>query len=546
MRKKRSLTLSVPQRLEGLLAVVLVIAMLYWLAESAHSLYLFPVPDSFRWYGDETWMLLAWKNLLTHGRLILPFARGSTLESSPGLLLGSPWLAALVYGAPQMLAPVDTDVITIGRTVSFILGLSIIFVIGWGAYRLGISGRAAILSMGVLVTASSFTFASHSSRYDMMTGLALLTFVVACATARVSKKGVRRRRPSTVFWIGFAGVLTAFTISPHLEALLAPVLLFIAWRAAAFRGPKCIAAFISGIVLALFLLVLVYSIANHSFSLAGGITSDNQFGSVLNNLPVRHLFSWSAQRHQLWAKGYYLWAEAPLFAIAIALILISEVILLVTKRPHPRTAYLTACLFLATVSGLFLQSTLPYYLVHLLPLAAFVFAAHLNEWRHTTWLHPAVAFASLGVAIAIAIWWVPELLNAGRIGKRIDEANSAAVQAAFEAQRPEAGSMKPLVLAQAPALHELLRDSSVRAMSEAFLFFPLRREPPDSTVRRLGVRFIVDYNHPMTAAYERMVRSATPVFSRAGALLDRTVDYFHDTTGEWDTLTLYRIDSVHE
>jgi hypothetical protein len=53
------------------------------------------------------------------------------------------------------------------------------------------------------------------------------------------------------------------------------------------------------------------------------------------------------------------------------------------------------------------------------------------------------------------------------------------------------------------------------------------------------VDYILDYDRPMTPEYARAIAAAIPVFSRTGPLLDRTVDYFHDTTSEIDTLTLY-------
>src|SRR5207237_553787 len=134
-------------------------------------------------------------------------------------------------------------------------------------------------------------------------------------------------------------------------------------------------------------------------------------------------------------------------------------------------------------------------------------------------------------------------MNAGRLGRRIDEANTTAVQAAIEQESRlwKKGERKPLVLAQGPAIHELLRDTTMRLMTESFIFFPERDEPPDTTIAREGVNYILDYERPMTAEYERAVHTAIPVFSRAGHFLDRTANYFHDTTSEIDTLTLYQV-----
>jgi hypothetical protein len=331
-----------------------------------------------------------------------------------------------------------------------------------------------------------------------------------------------------------------------LEVLLLPPALYVAWQAGAFRSWRSFASFLSGAILGLAALVVVYSISNHGFSVMGGIKADNQFGSVLTNLPIRRFFSYSAHSHQLWAKQYYLWHEAPLFAIALPIIFVSEAALLVIKRPHAATGFLTACFFLSLLGAIYFQSTLPYYLIHLLPLAALTFAAHLNEWRRWVLTIPILALANVALAAWIIFKWTPEIYHAEKMSKLIGEANSAAVQAAFEEKNRfrEHNGVRPLVLAQAPAIHELLRDTSIRVMSEAFLFFPERKETPDSAIARMGVKYIVDYDRPMTPEYEEAVKHATPVFFRAGTLLDRNLDYLHDTTSEFDTLTLYEVDSA--
>jgi hypothetical protein len=553
LHKTPSLSLSIPRRLEGLAALALVIAVLMFLGMSVRTLYQFPVADGFRWYGDETWMLLAWKNLIAHGRMIFPIALGSQLLSPPGLLLGSPWLAAILYGVPQILVMPSIDVVNVGRVVSFIVGISIISFLGWFVYRFKIRSSIAVLVIGVLATTRSFTFATHSARYDILTGFALLVFVgiVASVASGIHRSSITRDWNSnfTAFLIGCVGVILSFAISPHLEVLLPPIVLYSAWRVGVFRRSGSAILFVTGCVVAFSILVLLYIIPNHSFSIASGISADNQFGSVLNHLPFLHLFSWSAQSHQLWAKGYYVMHEAPLFAYILPSILLSELVLRFTKQEYPVTSFVTGCLFLALVVALFVQSTLPYYLIHLMPLTALAFALHLEKWSKFSWFPPIIAVVSLTLCAVIVVRWTPELGHAGQMGKRIGEANTAAIQAAIaEASRDwEPDSAKPLILAQAPAIHELLRDPRLRVMNESFIFFPLRNssdrsvEFTDSVLAQTGVSYVLDYNKPMTPEYETAVRRGEPIFSRIGPLLDRSVDYFKDSTSEIDTLTMYQL-----
>jgi hypothetical protein len=69
-------------------------------------------------------------------------------------------------------------------------------------------------------------------------------------------------------------------------------------------------------------------------------------------------------------------------------------------------------------------------------------------------------------------------------------------------------------------------------------------ESTDSAIARADVNYIIDYHKPMTPEYDRAIRKWKPIFSRTGPLLDRTLNYFHDTTSELDTLTMYQVDSL--
>ncbi len=557
MHKKKTLMLSVPERLEGLAALILAIATLFFLAMSAHTLYHVPVPDSYRWYGDETltWMLLGWKNLLAQGRLIVPIDLQSALLHPPGLLLGSSWFSALWYGLPQLLFPPHFDPVSIGRTVSFGFGIVTLIVIGLVGYRRKFSASITIFSIALLCATRAFTFASHSAQYDMITGFAVMAFIAFFAVRAGDDFSNRPRRDSRfAFWFGLATLLTGLTISPHVGALLFLPAIFIAWYFGAFRTIGNALALLAGACVAFAALVLAYVLANHNLVIIGIAAGNNQANSYLQHIPILHLFSRSAERHQLGAKLYYLWHEAPAFTFVLPLLMISEIILLLKQqhpsrtpdgRSHAATLFLTISLALVLLGGAVFESTLPYYVSYFLPLAALTLAAHASEWSGGVWLRHLVAMASLVVIAAIFAFWLPELSNAGMIGKRIDDANTAAVEAAIEqASRNWPPGVHPLILAQAPAVHELLRDTGIRVMTEAFLFFPLRSESPDSVIAHAHVNYILDYDKPMTPGYERAVRKWKPIFSRSGPLLDRTLDYFHDTASELDTLTMYQVDTI--
>jgi hypothetical protein len=530
-------------RLERLAILLLTISGVVFLAISASSLYYLPVADSYRWYGDETWMMLGWKSLISHGMASIPIALGSNLQHSPGLLLGSGWISAVFYGVPQLLLPTSINIVSAGRTVSFLFGIATLFFLGWYAIRLRVSALFVMLTVILLLSSTSFIYASHSARYDSIIGFTILTFTGFFA---LRAEGPHIFSEKAAFFFGLCTILIAITIGPHLEVLLLPLSIYIAWYFRILTRLSSALWMLAGASFGLGILYGIYMLGNGHFSLAE--INDNQFVSVLSNFPIRHLFSFSAQSHQLWARGYYLWHEAEAFAFILPLVFISEIGLTFLRSPHRAARFLSIALACVLWSAIFLQSTLPYYQFYVLPLTSLAFAVHIQQWRTNPTLRWSARSAGIAISILILAIFLPRLHRAGTIGRKINEANIAAIQAAFEEtsrswpHMEKKSASRPLVLAQAPAIAELLRDPTVRIMSESFLFFPTQNQNlPDSVISREHVDYIIDYGHPMTTKYDHAVHQMTPIFLRTGTFLDRGIDYFHPTLLNVDTLTLYEV-----
>src|SRR5438132_7308211 len=90
------------------------------------SLYTVPVFDSVRWGGDETWLMREFGNQAQNGVMSYPesyqTSRGSGVshervshERTDGVLAGSMWVDALVYGATGHAFFPQHDYATIGR-----------------------------------------------------------------------------------------------------------------------------------------------------------------------------------------------------------------------------------------------------------------------------------------------------------------------------------------------------------------------------------------------------------------------------------------------
>src|SRR3954470_20337457 len=102
-----------------LLAAIIVVILVL----QTRLLYIFPQPDSARWWGDETGQMLELRAEITHGYADIPTGLGSSLAITNGLVRGNSWLAAMVYGLPAAIFHNAADLVSIGRTITFILSL---------------------------------------------------------------------------------------------------------------------------------------------------------------------------------------------------------------------------------------------------------------------------------------------------------------------------------------------------------------------------------------------------------------------------------------
>src|SRR5437868_3239983 len=152
-----------------LLALATALIMLQML-----SLYTTPVPDSYLWWGDESWLMIEFRTQILEGVFRHPYALGSSLEHGSGLLFGNMWVTALFYGLPAALLKNGPDIILIGRTVTALLDLTLLAAIFEIIRRLTSDRSIAMLGVILLLTSRSFLLTSHSARYDILSALAIV------------------------------------------------------------------------------------------------------------------------------------------------------------------------------------------------------------------------------------------------------------------------------------------------------------------------------------------------------------------------------------
>jgi hypothetical protein len=182
------------------------------------------------------------------------------------------------------------------------------------------------------------------------------------------------------------------------------------------------------------------------------------------------------------------------------------------------------------------------YILPVLSIAAGLILMRIAAGAFRTW---AIAIASLALLI-FAFMDIPGVH--GR-GYRLMVENYQAVGAALaEVDRPDS-NIKPLVLVFNPAVHEVMRDSTIRMMTTHFIEFPAKHESVDSILHGEGVNYVLLYRSAIKPDYMREIGPISDAMNRIGTLVWERPNYFTDIgrsyfqkdLGAPDTLQLYRI-----
>ena len=522
------------ERLERIVAVVLLaLAAIVFFAQ-VRSIYVAPQPNSVRWFGDETWLMQEAKAHVATGVVHYPFALGTSLTESKGAVLGMPWLSSALYGIP--VAVVTADPVDVGRTVTTILAA--LLAIGMFVFFRLLRVRMSLAALGVvlLVSDRSFLLTAHSARPDMLAGL-----VVLCVFAIGLYWSETRRQftPSQWALIGALLVFLALTSSIHLLTLLPLVSLYFVWRLGAFRTSASASAIILGGLGMLAVLLGIYGLTAGSLTLFPGGSHHAQFGDVLSSIPILRPLSRSVQVANIVIRAKQFAAEAPQALIIVPLFIAA----LVFRRRALGAALVAFALLFC--SWLLFQGAEVHYLMHIVPLMIFVsiliWSRMLTSHREAQSL-TAVVVAGLVTMIAV------RYSNAAFVeGTRVSRATERAVAGLFAAI---AGDWQqqgvPLVLSEPPSLEQLTK-YPLRISTDHFLSFPRLAVPDDRYLDTIGVDYVVLYNspaypkdRPRDDAFYRAVRArGTLIDLETGTLGDFGRSYFERTTLR-DTLLLFR------
>jgi len=507
------------------------------------SLYSTPIADSYLWWGDESWLMIEFRTQMLHGVFQHPYALASSLSHGSGIVLGNMWVPAMFYGLPAaLISPESMDIVLLGRTITALFAFTLLVALYEIARRLTGDRLLAIFSVLLLVTSRSFLFTSHSARYDELSALAILSGMYLLQRMRWVPSLAKSLA------LGFLAMATML-ITVHVTfALFLAAFLWNIYRSKR-EWPKHTGLFLSG--------ALIFLVALSSLSILSGqatlfgTSSSAAFWLNVHDIPALRFYSRSVQVANIVQR----WKTFLEFGSGYITVSVAVVLLFVVKVLRDRSlAHIgfTATLFIAIfISWLELESSAPTsYLIYILPVlsvaSVLIFQRVLSEPFRMTLL-------SL-LAIALTVLALKEMPGPHGKGYRIMTDNYQAVAAAVSQVHDieeSAGdtARPPLVLAFNPAVHELLRDSSVSLMTTHFIEFPEMHRSIDSVLKREGVKFVLlyasaikpDYMREVAPIQEALARIGTPIWERPGYFTDIGRSYFDKQVGTPDTIRLYQI-----
>ncbi len=507
-------------------------------AMQMRSLMAFPQPNSFRWFGDETWLMSEARQQITTGTVNYPLAIGSTLEHGKGLVLSMTWLSTLLYGVPIALA--NADPVSTGRAVTAVLSVIVLLALYRSSRMLGAGAVPAAITVVLLAAMRSFFFSSHSARSDLLAGLIVLVFVAVCA--RLARNETNRGI-SWWFWYGAIVLFLCFSSSIHLLTLIGPVSLFFLWRLGGFRTKKNLLASTAGAAGVLTVLIVEYYISAGNVTLFSSSASHGQFQDVLSSIPILRPFSRSVQVSNVIIRLKQFWLEAP------AIFLLPVCAILAWNKSLPFRNLFVPAICIVLLSWLLLEGAEINYLIHIIPLLFFALALSLSL-LYRRWERATVVGLSL-IAVLFFVIGIRESISACKSASKIDASNASVVFSIENDIRSNwHRAIKPRVVTEPPTLERLSRDTTIQAMTDHFISFPTISASYDSLFSREHVDFIVLYNSPVYPKdrprgdpfYQAVVRDCRLIGTYIGTSGDMGRDYF-DHSNWQDTVLLFQFPS---
>jgi hypothetical protein len=497
------------------------------LVQQTRFLFVYPVPDTGMWFGDESWSMLTARAMVETGVARIPEAVGSSLAQSNGLVNGSIWITGLMYGLPAHFLGWYASPVTLGRTVTLLLCIISLVIVYRVILRLTSNRFAALASLLALVTSDAFAFSSHSARFDAATGLAVLAYLAFLVFVFERRD---RITPQIAFALTFSAVLS-LAVYVHVPTLIALPALYTMWRVRLWKNTRLLIAAIIGAACSTLLVVGLYRITTGSLDLLG--KGYNQYYNVANSLPIVHPFSWQVQKINTIDRALQVWDVAwPL----VSLIVVCGIFAVLYRGHFTESQRFWMWLTMLTIIGwCALEGPAVFYNIHVLPtfavMAGVLFGVAFPDMR---WRFVLLVLATILSALTIA-----NQQRRGKTGIKLTSENNLAsfLEPAFGKR----------VMVDEPALNEsayLERTSAhLKLATKHFLLFGAEKKSASEILREHDVDYLLLYS---TIRYQSQVRPIadslyTVIAERTGHFTDQARSYDDPHWNELDTVRLYKM-----
>jgi hypothetical protein len=495
-------------KLERALAVFLGIGIVTLLIFQFSSLYIAPVHDSHLWWGDESWLMNEYREQMTSGVFRLPAAIASTVQVGNPFPFSAMWITSVLYGGVAKLFPHE-NLINVGRTVSAFLSIVLLTVMLLRTSK--ISLISALTAIGLLVACRSYLFASHCSRYDMISALAILLLMIYLDRWDT----LSNRQVALLGACLGAGLM----ISLHVPVILSLPVAYCALRSV--KAPARLGALVLPALSVIGVLYLGHYLTQPTLSTAKDVTYS------VGDQPILHLFSKVIQRGNLNHKFGLLQD----FAATIFLMLIIASFGLVKGSSEHRKRLVLWLLPL--VGWYFLEGGPVSYLIYMLPCVAIASVIAIKEFPRK--LRVGLTAASL-FAVAFAI---NDAVSAKVVGSQISRELATAIAMADKSLGTDP------VICMNPALSILQSDTERINYGVYTTHFVLLPQIPERSQTRPGWLLLFDRASTTSYTWEaEILRSEilTPSHILLGRFLDAGRSYFTHLDNIQDTLLLQRVD----
>ena len=539
------------------IARVLLVGMLLVLAyNNFRSLYEFPRPDADRWHGDETWLMREFQTQVDEGIFQYPEALGSTLEHGNGFILGSMWLNAIAYGVPAVLGNSKWEIISTGRTVTWVVSIILLLCVYRMGRRFGLGVNGALIVLLVLSGSRAWLYGTHSARYDIWVALG-----VVCVLWILSAIAERKEKEIGKSEVLLLGLLPVFMMVWNVHVLRIAGPAWFAYCLVVCWSNKKRLVEIGVFALGSAMLVLgLYYITSGSFAPMSASATTSQMRQVLERIPVLHPFAFRTQLANIQLRHDLMHDEAPLVLMVFTVMLVIFLLSFFSKRRSEIANHSQGFNWLSLVCilswGLTTRS-LPYYLPQILPVMILAIVVVLKQRASAfTWRVPASLASAFVLIVAGVVCYagVEESMLAAKSGAVVSNSLKRA-EDEIRSAIARSGSVRPVVMAEPPLVNlGLSLHNEWRFIAPYYLTYPLDTSiahggSPLPQLHAMHVEFVIcEGNRLMLPARYPLgdhgfaADSIGQLYCQCiGPFSDHDRDYFSVTPQPDDTISVFRI-----